>query len=137
MLFKIFHQNYFFMKYSILKNQKWQKNKAGKFHKPSFFTLENFIIFKIFHAKHSSLKSFMLWIIKLSIPKNMMHSKLSLWNFPVSPNSNRAVTIKQHRVVPRMQICHFRHMSWSVLGPFVLYQPSKGCHTNTSHLTYL
>ena len=73
------------MKFSTLKRTKMTKNKAGKFYKPAFFTLDNFIIFKIFHVKHSSIKSSMLRIIKLSIPKNMTHLKLSLWNFPVFP----------------------------------------------------
>ena len=71
------------MKFSILKKQKWWKNKAGKFYKPSFFTLENFIIFKIFHEKQCSIKFSILQIIKLSILKNVSHLKFCLWNFLV------------------------------------------------------
>ena len=71
------------MKFSTLKRTEMTKNKAGKFYKPAFFTLDNFIIFKIFHVKHSSIKSSKLQIIKLSIPQSMTHLKFCLWNFPV------------------------------------------------------
>ena len=99
--FKIFHSNEidtiqnfkFYLKFStkllLLWNFPFSKNKNDEkirlenFINLLFFTLDNFIIFKIFHVKHSSIKSSMLRIIKLSIPKNMTHLKLSLWNFPV------------------------------------------------------
>ena len=90
------------MKFSTLKRTKMTKNKAGKFYKPTFFTLDNFIIFKIFHVKHSSIKSSKLQIIKLSIPQSMTHLKFCLWNFPVFQKISEFCLSSQMNVCTRI-----------------------------------